>query len=711
MATHIFKVYASKDKLYDSILEFHSKAFGQDYDYVRDAPADDTNIMGRGIGLAGQVVESWWGGQAYYRIYRTFLHFTMPYSFADAFIVSTVLNIKVAHLPVDGNFDLTIQRGIAVDGDNVPVVHHIPRVQTDYNRTLVSGDGGSANTSGMSLGWCSIPLNATGIGWINLTLDAVSKLCLRSSDDINGVRTEGAEGVYTHNNIYWYSGNTFTLSIKPYLNIEVALSVPTATTQAATDIDTIIATFNGTITNNGWWINSYGFEWKEGVGGDVSSVTVGTSQSVTTFDYVKTGLNAGTTYYVRAWGYNEAGKGYGEWVEFETLSAEPVVTTEAPDIVDEWGFPYYHCARGHGTIVSGSDITERGFEVKVAVDFYGVGPYVWWHLIGFIDVGDIVTDMGQWTGTLTKTEYDHGTPYDPELGAFTVPLGKSGIFPGSIDSAFNDALEPCTSYTYRAYAINDVGTGYGEYVAFNMPCYPQGHLVDDQIPIDIPGLIPIEPIIVPIEPPGSDIPNYEEEWPPFEIPEMEWPEFEYPEFPPYNGSWLGPFYYRKAYTKKDLDELRKKCKTFLSNSVEFALVLNHNMHVLQQFLNVMYEYMDVDEYNTFKPLIPTQWLNELARKPLDIMDFQGIINDFISNSVSNASNINHNFRLIEGGLRGFSLGEYAGFNYLEIRTKTSKDDSPDVERLKKVIDTLNVETVNNFETISHNLKVVRSILL
>jgi len=147
---------------------------------------------------------------------------------------------------------------------------------------------------------------------------------------------------------------------------------------------------------------------------------------------------------------------------------KPVVTTQAPTLIDSMGQLYYKCAMGNGTIVSGSDITERGFEVKVHVDFFGVGPEIFWNLIGFYDEGEIVYhDFGQRTGYLIKRETWTG---EFEIGVFEGVLGYEGISYSIFEDAdhqFDDALEECTSYTYRAYATNDIGTGYGDWVAFN----------------------------------------------------------------------------------------------------------------------------------------------------------------------------------------------------------------------------------------------------
>jgi len=350
-----------------------------------------------------------------------------------------------------------------------------------------------------------------------------------------------------------------------------------------------------------------------------------------------------------------------------------------------------------------------------------------------------VVEDGNWQGTLIKTEKEEG---NFEQGAYELVLGYPSVL-GNPSYTFDDSLFECESYTYRAYAVIGGVTYYGEWLAFDTLCHSgQGVHEDDQLPIE--EIIPSIPYTEPIEPfehPFFEFPPFE--WPPFEWPEFEWPEFDYPKFewpefgvpefgvpefkwpefkwpefdypdiPPYEGSWLGAFYYRKAFTKKDLDELRRKCKIFLDNSVEYALVLNHNLQVLKQFLNDMHDYIDISEYNTFKFLIPTQWANELARKYLDINDFKAIINNFIDNSINNIANVNHNFRLINGGLSEVMASDDIGMEIIpiELRTKIVEDNNPDVEGLKKVIDALSMDMSSSYETINHNLHVIRAALV
>ena len=135
------------------------------------------------------------------------------------------------------------------------------------------------------------------------------------------------------------------------------------------------------------------------------------------------------------------------------------------------------------------------------------------------------------------------------------------------------------------------------------------------------------------------------------------------------------------------------------------------MKVLQQFLNNAHLYAGREEYNGFKNMIPTQHLNELARKRLDVSDFKAIINNFINNSINNAMCVNSNFRLIRNGLEDTYLPDNVGFIDGKVVTKPVTASDPDVDMLKKKVDGLAREMANNYGVTQHNLRIVRAIIL
>ena len=376
------------------------------------------------------------------------------------------------------------------------------------------------------------------------------------------------------------------------------------------------------------------------------------------------------------------------------VSAEPVVTTQAATEIG------YQAAMGNGTIVSSTNATERGFEVKLSFSST-LNDYIQHRIAGFL--GDVTfSSATNWSGTLTKTETDTG---DFAEGAYELVLGYPSVL-GNPSSVFSDKLFKCESYTYRAYAIISDVTYYGDYVAFDTLCDDGNNPGDDISEGDptVP-IIPIEP--EPEIPPFEWEPEEDEPYPPWDWTPPEWNQPDYPGL-----DWTIDFYYRKPYTKKDLDELRKKCIIYNKNSIEFALVLRHNMNVLKEFFNMMTDYMSAEEYNDFTDLIPPQRLKELYLDPLNPVDFRDMINGFIRNTVDNNIAVNRNFKLIQDGLSDYETEtDDAYFREITTSIKPLQQDNPDVERMKGLINNLNYEVASNFNEIMRNLEILRAKLL
>ena len=152
--------------------------------------------------------------------------------------------------------------------------------------------------------------------------------------------------------------------------------------------------------------------------------TNGTGEFIVTL----TGLNAATTYYVRAYATNEMGTVYGETVTFTTIvPVLPTVTTSpVTDIL-----PY--TATFHGEVVSigGALLSARGF--------------------------------------------CYGTSHNPTVeGTHTEDGTAGGVFESTVTT-----LEPTTTYYVRAYATNIVGTVYGEETSFTSSTTPPGVTTND----------------------------------------------------------------------------------------------------------------------------------------------------------------------------------------------------------------------------------------
>jgi len=144
---------------------------------------------------------------------------------SNAYLDNATLSVYKKDDYSSTDFDITIQNG-------QPTYPHNPLQTSDYSKSLYSGNGGTLNTSRFGSGYNAIRLN--DLAWINKT--GVTKLCLRSSRDINGNAPTGNEyinvysneflGMYPPRLVINYRNqskikNTGSIDIKGYLLIQV----------------------------------------------------------------------------------------------------------------------------------------------------------------------------------------------------------------------------------------------------------------------------------------------------------------------------------------------------------------------------------------------------------------------------------------------------------------------------------------------------------
>lgn len=152
------------------------------YIYKTGSPYDAVRTSYSGVlsssttySVVGQYYDSYLGQ---YYIARAFLYFDTSIIPDTANITSAVLSIYVYTTPQQ-HFNVTIQNG-------QPNYPHIPLQSGDYYYGYYSGNGGYRSTSTMpSSGYWNITLNSSGLNW--LQKNGITKLCLRSDADINGV--------------------------------------------------------------------------------------------------------------------------------------------------------------------------------------------------------------------------------------------------------------------------------------------------------------------------------------------------------------------------------------------------------------------------------------------------------------------------------------------------------------------------------------------
>jgi len=136
-------------------------------------------------------------GPGLYNIYRTFLFFDTNIIPDDATLLNATLSLYVTNNYSDTDFNVTLQHGWYIQNPNQPpnmLNPHIPLIAEDYSRTnyYSFSSHSSKNTSTITgLGYWNIPI--TGIDVINILTEGITKLCLRSNREINGIVPTGNE--------------------------------------------------------------------------------------------------------------------------------------------------------------------------------------------------------------------------------------------------------------------------------------------------------------------------------------------------------------------------------------------------------------------------------------------------------------------------------------------------------------------------------------
>jgi uncharacterized protein (TIGR02145 family) len=191
----------------------------------------------------------------------------------------------------------------------------------------------------------------------------------------------------------------------------------TLTTSEVTDISFFTAKAGGNITDDGGGaVTARGLCWNTAQAPTISNHFTTDGAGTGAFTSNLTGLEQGTTYYVRAYATNKAGTAYGNQVTFKTAQSKaPVLTT-----VNLTGVTV-------NSVVSGGNITDAGgVEVTARGVCWGTSP----------------------NPTTTDSKTNNGTG----AGAFVSNI--TGLAPGTV-------------YYLRSYATNSAGTSYGSEIKFS----------------------------------------------------------------------------------------------------------------------------------------------------------------------------------------------------------------------------------------------------
>ena len=192
--------------------------------------------------------------------------------------------------------------------------------------------------------------------------------------------------------------------------------MPTVTTNSVTDIKATTAICGGNVTSDGnGTVTARGICWSTSPNPTINDNKTTDGYGVGTFTSNLSNLASQTTYYVRAYATNEKGTSYGSEKSFKTLEITlPTVTTNSVTDIKAM------------TAICGGNVTSDG---NATVTARGIC----------------------WSTNPNPTINDNKTTNGEGLGSFTSNLSN---------------LASQTTYYVRAYAINEVGTAYGEEVSF-----------------------------------------------------------------------------------------------------------------------------------------------------------------------------------------------------------------------------------------------------
>ena len=188
-------------------------------------------------------------------------------------------------------------------------------------------------------------------------------------------------------------------------------ALPVVTTKPVTDISDNKATSGGNVTADGRAsVTARGVCWSKSEYPTIDDEHTQNGSGLGEFKSQMTNLEAGATYYVRAYATNRIGTAYGEQFEFTSLNGLANIITDPASAVTSTSL----VIGGNITDDGGYPIIERG-----------------------ICYSDIISE---------PTIYDNKVVRGKGKGEFSTPI---------------TGLSPSTTYYFRAYAINEKGEAYG----------------------------------------------------------------------------------------------------------------------------------------------------------------------------------------------------------------------------------------------------------
>jgi hypothetical protein len=381
--------------------------------------------------------------------------------------------------------------------------------------TGITKTGGISGGNVTSQGGTAV--TARGVCWSTATITA---LTANKTSDGSGTGTYTSEitgltagtayfvRAYATNGGGTKLGNEVTFTSTPDVPVK-----PTVTTALVNSVTSNSAACGGNVTNEGSAsVTARGVCWSTSPNPTIINNTTNDGTGPGAFTSSMTGLNPGTTYYVRAYATNSAGTSYGSESSFPTIAVLPTLSTITVNSVTSAS------AASGGNITSdgGATITARGVCWSTSPnptisdghssDGLGAGPYTssltpltgnttyYYRAYATNSVGtaygnelnfktDIIVPVLTTTAvtSITSTTALSGGNITSDGGSSVTARGvcwSTSSNPTTSNSKTNDGsgtgsftssllgLTPGTSYHVRAYAVTSAGIGYGPDVQF-----------------------------------------------------------------------------------------------------------------------------------------------------------------------------------------------------------------------------------------------------
>ncbi len=274
----------------------------------------------------------------------------------SSFMKSVIVNNSTSEYYV--SFNPTGAAGkVIIDSVNCPSVPVLTSTSASSITQTLASSGGAISSDG------GYAITAKGVVWSTSASPTVALATKTNDGTGTSTFTSSLTGL-TPNTTYYYRAYATTAAGTGYgadssFSTLVSSAPTLGSTDAATNISNSAATSGGSITSDGGLsISAKGVVWSTSTNPTIAlSTKTNDGTGTSTFTSSITGLTLSTTYYVKSYATNSMGTSYGNEISFTTLALPvPVLTTTASSSVT------YNSASSGGAISSdgGETITSKG---------------------------------------------------------------------------------------------------------------------------------------------------------------------------------------------------------------------------------------------------------------------------------------------------------------------------------------------------------------